>query len=89
MKVHLSNGVRRVLVVIGSICTFAVGCVFVYGAACLFNDFVYDMGLQVAPSSEKITGMILQICAFAFLGIVLIFYSISDIPSIGSGGDDS
>ena len=86
MKSHVPDYLYRILLVVGPIFTFAVGCVIVLTAMCLFDEFMSTMTMQVTPSQEVIADMIASILMYAIIGTVLILYSISLF--FISGGDD-
>lgn len=86
MESHVLDYLYRILRIVGPIFTFAVGCVIVLTAVCLFDEFMSTMTMQVTPSQGVIADMIASILIYAIIGTVLILYSISLFFILG--GDD-
>jgi len=61
----------------GLVSSFVVGCLIVWGGAwCCFEQLMYEMSLQVAPSQGWIGGAFLSIFVYALVGGVLILFSV-------------
>ena len=83
---YLADSLYRILLIVGPIFTFGVGCaIFITAMYCL-TIFVDIMAMQVTPSQETIADMIGSILLYVLIGTVLILYSISLFFT--SGGDD-
>lgn len=67
---------ERILLIIGSTFTFAVGCIIIISAVLQFDNFMNSMTMQVAPPTECIIDMISDILVRSIFGIVLIPYSV-------------
>ena len=76
MKSDLLNNLYGILMMVGPLFTFAVGCTIIFTAMCNFDTFMYVMGLQVLPSQKLIAQMISSLLIEIITGIVLILYPI-------------
>ena len=86
IKSYLPYNLYHAFILLGSIFTFAVGCTIVFSAVCFLDEFIYAMGMQVAPSQEFIVEMIIPIIVYTIVGFVLMLYSLS-VHIILSGDD--
>lgn len=82
----IADRLYRILLIVGPIFTFGVGCEIFITAMCCLANFVDIMMMQVTPSQETITDMIGSILLYVLIGTVLILYSISLFFT--SDGDD-
>lgn len=60
----------------GLISTFVVGCFLFGGAWCCFEQFMYEMSLQVAPSQERIISAFVSIFVYSLVGCIMILFSV-------------
>jgi hypothetical protein len=74
---YLADCLYRILLIVGPIFTFGVGCAIFITAMCCLAKFTDIMMMQVTPSQEIISNMIGSILLYTLIGTVLILYSIS------------
>ena len=86
MKSDLLNNLYGILMMVGPIFTFAVGCEIIFTAMCHFDSFMYVLGLQVLPSREVIAELFASLLIEIIIGIVLMLHPI--FVFLMSGGDD-
>ena len=73
---YLVDCLYRILLIVGPIFTFAVGCEIIFTAMCHFDSFMYVLGLQVLPSRGVIAEMFASLLIEIIIGIVLMLHPI-------------